>query len=342
MYAKGRVLIVGGGVGTISNSAEMINLTLGNSATWQSAGAMQYPRKHCNATLLPTGQVLVTGGTQSEGVNEYSAVLPAELWTPPTTTGTGTWQTLAPMQVPRLYHSTAVLLPDGRVLCTGGGEGAEFLNHPDYEVFSPPYLFSANPRPQIAAAPVAVKYNQQFSVTLAANVAISKARWIRLGSVTHAIDMNQRGCDLTFSQNGTALTITPPASADDWCPPGHYMLFLVSTAGVPSVSLIQSVSASNCATPTTLVLTPTTLSSTGCTTQMRVTATGQNLGAVFHWQLDGVSITGTANTLNFSQGLNYPSKSRHRVGVSVTPTCGGVPITAEIIVTSYFPDCLPD
>ena len=70
-------------------------------------GSLQYPRRYPNATVLPEGKVLATGG--SSGQNDASvAVLPAEMWDP----ATGSWTTMASMQVPRLYHSSAVLLPD--------------------------------------------------------------------------------------------------------------------------------------------------------------------------------------------------------------------------------------
>ena len=349
MYAKGKILIAGGDVssGTHTSSAQWLDLTA-TTPVWRSAGQMQYKRMHLNTTLLPDGKVLVTGGNQSGTVNEYEAVLPAELWTPPATgtTGTGSWQTLAPMQVPRLYHSTAVLLPDGRVLSTGGGAGGGFENHPDYEVFSPPYLFSGPPRPQITAAPVAIKYGQSFQVTIDPTVPvanIAQVRLVRLSSVTHSFNMNQRGVDLTISsRSGTTLTIAPPTSADDWCPPGHYMLFAVSSAGVPSVARILSISSNTCLP--SLTLTPSTLSTTGCVSQMRVTAAGQNLGSTFYWTVDGVPVPGNASTYNFQQGLNSPNKYQHRIAVSVLPGagCGTIPVTAEIAVTSYFPTCLPD
>jgi galactose oxidase len=353
MYAKGKILIVGGGLvnGTNTSSAEWIDLTAG-TPIWRSAGQMQYPRMHPNATLLPNGQVLVTGGNREPTINEHAAVLPAEVWTPPTTaTGTGTWQTLAPMQIPRLYHATAVLLPDGRVLSAGGGQGADFITHKDYEVFSPPYLFSTAPRPAFASAPVAVRYGQSFNVQMApdpatmAPIPISKVRMIRLSSVTHAINMSQLGLTLSFGSFGNTLGISPPTSAEDWCPPGHYLLFAESTAGVPSEGRIVHISASNCSTPTTLTLAvdpqPRT---TDCTVTRIVRATGQNIspGAVFNWTIDGVPVAGNGPTCTFTQGLNYPDKSQQRIAVSVVPTCDDVAVTANTLVVSYFPDCTPD
>ena len=80
MYAKGRILIVGGtGLNNQSTpTAEWIDLTA-TTPVWRTAGTMQFARQHLNATLLPTGQVLITGGSRTSTNYEYDAVLPAEL-----------------------------------------------------------------------------------------------------------------------------------------------------------------------------------------------------------------------------------------------------------------------
>jgi hypothetical protein len=104
---------------------------------------MTFPRCSQNTTLLPDGTVLVTGGAvDSVGTDVANAVYPVELWSP----ATETWTTLASMNAPRLYHSEALLLPDGRVLISGGGR---FYDYPDpndqlnAEFFAPPYLQSS-------------------------------------------------------------------------------------------------------------------------------------------------------------------------------------------------------
>ena len=75
------------------------------------------PRYH-NLTLLPDGTVLASGGgARSDGVDLTKSVLPAEIWNP----DTETWTTVDSLTNGRLYHSTALLLPDGRVLMAGGG-----------------------------------------------------------------------------------------------------------------------------------------------------------------------------------------------------------------------------
>ena len=85
---------------------------------WTEAAPMKYRRAYHTLTVLPDGKVLATGGQNAtDGVDETTGVLPAEMWDP----DTDTWTTMASSRRPRLYHSSAVLLPDGRVLLAGGG-----------------------------------------------------------------------------------------------------------------------------------------------------------------------------------------------------------------------------
>jgi hypothetical protein len=241
MYNRGQIALIGGTRGGgVTPTIELIDLTTA-SPQFRFGTSMRFSRHHVNSTLLPDGTVLVTGGTTANDTNDANGVLPAEIWTPPAlgTTGGGSWATMAAMSTPRLYHSTAVLLPDGRVLSAGGGQGGGFMDHRDAEIFSPPYLFRG-PRPQLTAAPQAVRYGQAFAVSTPNAAAIAKVTWIRLSSVTHSINMNQRINYLPFTASSTGLTLTAPATAND-CPPGHYMLFLVDANGVPSVARIVSI-----------------------------------------------------------------------------------------------------
>lgn len=233
MYLPGKILIVGGG-GLDSNSApnstaEVIDLNQ-TSPSWRLSQPMQYRRRHLNATLLPTGEVLVTGGTSAAGFNNPAgSVHAAELWNP----DTEQWTTLASNQVDRVYHSTSLLLPDGRVLHSGSGE-SRAPNQLNYEIFSPPYLFKGM-RPTISSAPAAVGYGQIFPVATPDAANITRVSWIRLGSVTHAFDQNQRFSQLPFTQSTDGLLVTAPGSGN-LAPPGHYLLFILDGSGVPSVA----------------------------------------------------------------------------------------------------------
>jgi Domain of unknown function (DUF1929)/F5/8 type C domain/Glyoxal oxidase N-terminus/Kelch motif len=239
MYDSGKVMILGGG--TPTNTVEVIDLNVPRPS-WRYVGSMAFLRRHVNATILPDGKVLATGGTSSPGfLDATGAVFAAEMWDP----ATETWSTMASMQVKRLYHSTALLLPDGRVLSAGGGMPPDTAHsdtdHSDAEIYSPPYLFKGA-RPAITSAPATINYGQNFVVQTPDAAGITKVTLIRLPSVTHSFNQNQRINKLSFSQVSGGLNVTAPANAN-LCPPGHYMLFILNGNGVPSVASIVNVAA---------------------------------------------------------------------------------------------------
>lgn len=237
MFEDGRILLAGGGAPT--NFTQTISLTR-DPAVWQSAGFMQFERRQLNATLLPDGKVLVTGGTRIGFSDPAGAVYAAEMWDP----DTSAWTTLASASRPRLYHSTAVLLPDGRVL-TGGGGGLRppdhSLDEPTIEIYSPPYLFKG-PRPTITSAPSVVNHGSTIFVATPDAAGISKVTLVKLSSVTHAFNQNQRINTLSFVREAGGLTVRIPTTGN-LCPPGHYMLFIVNSNGVPSVASMVQVTA---------------------------------------------------------------------------------------------------
>jgi len=241
MYDAGKILLVGGGAPTAT--AEVIDLNAGAAASWRFVSSMAVARRQSNATILADRRVLVTGGTNSAGFNAAptsDAVLAAELWDP----ATEQWKTLARMTHYRLYHSTALLLPDARVLSVGSGQPAATGLTDDYtaEIYSPPYLFNADgtdaARPVITLAPTVVAYGQAFTVQTPSPTTVSKVTWISLASVTHSFNQNQRALPLAFAVGGaSALSATAPARAA-LAPPGYYLLFIIDNRGVPSVARI--------------------------------------------------------------------------------------------------------
>jgi hypothetical protein len=191
---------------------------------------MAYARKHANATVLPDGKVLVTGGSGSAAFNDGAgAVLAAETWDP----ATGAWTTMASMRVKRVYHSTAILLPDGRVLSAGGTAGTNgVVNNRDAEIYSPPYLFKGD-RPEITGGPVSVKRGDTVWFGTRDAREIRAARLVRPSAVTHVTDVEQRSIKLDFIPNGDGLDVTIPHGSG-LVPSGWYMLFLTDSNGAPS------------------------------------------------------------------------------------------------------------
>ena len=233
MYLPGKILYVGGG-DPPTNTAEVIDLNQPNP-TWAYTGSMAYNRRQINGTLLPTGDVLVTGGTGAPGFNNAAgAVHAAELWSPTT----GSWTTLASNAVIRMYHSTSLLLPDGRVLHTGSGDGNNQPRELSYELYSPPYLFRGA-RPSLTGfTPTVVGYGQTVRVETPDGASVTQVTFVHTGSVTHAFDQAARLVPLAFSPVSGGLSVTLPASRTA-APPGPYMLFLVNGNGVPSIGRIM-------------------------------------------------------------------------------------------------------
>ena len=238
MYDVGKVLEVGGSDPPTA-TAETIDLTAATPA-WTSTGNMHFARRQHNAVILPDGKVFIVGGSSGSGFDDSTnPVLPTEMWDP----STGQFTEMASIAVYRGYHSTALLLPDGRVLSAGGNVGGT-----NAQVFSPPYL-SAGARPTISLAPAGVGYGETVFVGTPDASTISEVTWLRTGSTTHTFDQSQRFMPLSFTQASGGLNVTMPASGNI-APPGYYLLFLLNSSGVPSVAKIIQISAGGATTGT--------------------------------------------------------------------------------------------
>ncbi len=215
-------------------------------ATWTTRQDMGAPRVNHNLTILPTGQVLVNGGTQkvNNDGNEQPVFTP-QLWNPTNKTWsafTGTYA-LAPDNTIRGYHSNAILLPDGRVLSSSGasytsGDSAD-LDSKRVTIFCPPYLFDANgnlkSRPTLVSAPDSIDYGTSFAIEMSTSATIVNVCLIKPAASTHAFNQDQRYLPLTFEACDNWLSVTAPASAR-WAPPGDYMLFIVRSDNMPSIA----------------------------------------------------------------------------------------------------------
>ncbi len=221
-----KVMAIGGQANTGAPTATVEILdTSQPQPQWRYTAPMNFPRIHANAVTLPDGQVLVVGGGAA---GKYDGpVTAAELYDPVAET----WTVMGSQQGGRMYHATALLLPDGRVLSAGQDSGGYATMG---EIFSPPYLFKG-PRPTIASAPSTTGYGESFSFTSPQAGDLGKVALIRPGSVTHTVDTDQRYVGLDFTTSGDTVTVTGPANGNI-APPGYYMLFAVDSAGVPSVA----------------------------------------------------------------------------------------------------------
>jgi len=146
------------------------------------------------------------------------------------------------MSEARTYHSTALLLPDGNVLVAGGGQGGgpSIPSHTTADLYSPSYMFRG-PRPRLGVTPAILHYGKPFNVTSDDAASVRSVSLLRLGSVTHAFNENQRFNRLQFSLASPGLLTIHGPESRNICPPGHYMLFLLNSNNVPSVARIVRV-----------------------------------------------------------------------------------------------------
>lgn len=253
-YSPGLTLVTGGGSETVNGIAVPTNTAViidTRSGVVQAtpAASMSFRRRQHNLTILADGSLLATGGMYETGdglINLSKAVFAAERWDP----NTNSWATLSSAQVVRQYHSTAMLLPDGRVLTGGGGicgscQAQGYLRK-DMEIFSPPYLFAKDGSGNLAVRPVVTNAPQQITISTTFQIStpqassIQKAALVRLGAPTHSQDQGQRYIPLSFTAGAGILTIDGPLNPAE-APPGYYMLFILDAAGVPAVAPIIQV-----------------------------------------------------------------------------------------------------
>jgi hypothetical protein len=300
MYDEGKILVTGGSIIrglAATNTGVLIDLNSGVKV--EAATPMRFRRAHHNTVVLPTGEVLAIGGnnsgkqftdgsgftdpfreydpnvaTQGKGTNANyrwntdiatESVLVAELFDP----AKNAWRDLGEMTVPRNYHSVGILLQDGRVLAAGGGLCGDFgglitnvkCNHPNGQIFEPPYLFKPNGdpanRPEIGSLDLdtggvsgtfRANYGSPFNVTmgkLGDGSSITRFSMIKLSAVTHSINTDVRYLEYSvkkgnLSGSGNTYQITLTGNRNILTP-GYYFLFAINDQGVPSEAKVVQV-----------------------------------------------------------------------------------------------------
>lgn len=250
MYAPGRILRCGGGSNTYGekpgpqtqakNAAAVIDIN-GATPTYKKRPSMPLSLHWANATVLADGDVVVTGGSavpnDLTGMNTSALLWKAD-------TGSWTQGAQSTPNVARLYHSIALLLPDGSVLCGGGGAPGPQTNL-NVEIYYPPYLFTSAgtfaTRPTITSTPASITYGQSFGVGATSSAGIKRVTFIKTASVTHSCNFEQRFIELSFTSAFGGVQAQAPSSAA-LAPPGNYLLFVIDKQGVPSVATIVQIS----------------------------------------------------------------------------------------------------
>lgn len=258
VYDKDKFIVIGGGPYP-DDAVETINMA-DTTPAWTPVANMGNRRRWHNSTILPDGKVLVTGGTQGDGefnnTCDQNAIKQAEIWTPG---NPGTWTPMASASRMRIYHSAAVLLPDGRVFTGGTSEfdpdgtysdlsgtiscpGID--NDSSVEIYSPPYLFNSDGtpvsnRPVISSGDDPVYYGQNHEYKVSNPGSEPKMNLVKLPSVTHAFNHSQGFYKLTTTLvDSTTVRITLPSNRNELVP-GHYMMFLLNGNKVSVAKIIR-------------------------------------------------------------------------------------------------------
>jgi len=210
-----------------------------NSVGWQEKSP-HHKRFLCDSVILPDGKILVTNGAEKGTADKNQvAVMKIELFDPENETWTNTGNEL---EKPRLYHGTAILLPNGTVLVAGstGHNFPSAIFNPEkhfeheIEIITPPYLENNPTRPEITNDLNSLQYDETFQITTD-TPNIDKVSLIRVSSTTHNNNMDQRCLFLhILEKSGNTIKLQSPKDAS-WAPPGYYMLFAVNDNGIPSI-----------------------------------------------------------------------------------------------------------
>ena len=183
MYRPGKILQVGGGWWANgggpagARAGFTVDISGGTADPVVTAtDPMKYGRHWASSTVMPDGKVLVTGGSRdNNGQGGY--VTNPEIWDPEAASGSQWTEVDVPEEHARLYHSTALLLPDGRIMVGGGGAPGPH-NYTDVQYYSPTYLFDGNQpatRPVVSNAPKKIGYDGTFS--LSSDKPVSASPW---------------------------------------------------------------------------------------------------------------------------------------------------------------------
>ncbi|KAI8556741.1 hypothetical protein RHMOL_Rhmol05G0278200 [Rhododendron molle] len=213
---------------------------------------MPLVRNMGDMVMLPTGDVIIINGAQagSQGFGlATNPCLTPVLYQPNLPLGSR-FTMLNPGTVPRLYHSTANLLPDGRILLAGSNSHYYYSFDGEYptelriEAFSPGYLAANNVnfQPVVVKAPKIVGYGKFFKVYIKVPILVGgtvEVNFVSAPFTTHSFSQGQRLVKLSVTgakRDGTMYKIwctSPPNGMV--APPSYYMMFVVND-GVPSLA----------------------------------------------------------------------------------------------------------
>ena len=312
MYQPGKILAVGG-KGDSNNDTVIIDLNSGNPSVRSVSKPSESGRIWSDTIVLPNGHVMIVGGSKSDNKIDGVADNP-EIWDP----ATEKWTKMKSSDTPRLYHSTAMLLKDGRILVAGGGAPGPLVNT-NAEIYTPPYLYNSSgslaSRPTISSAPDEAPYNSDVSVSHPSSNAISRVTLVKTGAVTHSFNMEQRFLELDFDDTSTGVSVKMPSSAN-LAPPGYYLLHLIDNQGVPSKAHIIRLSSTAVldTDPFPVGNADSATSTSGNAITIDVLANDIGSGKVLvtpnAWSMNGGSVSLTSNKIRYQPKSGYNGQDK--------------------------------
>jgi hypothetical protein len=254
---KARILLVGGSTSLNPNQetpatdqTEIFEFNPADpegSLGWQLSEKTSKIRFLTDSLILPDGTIMVTSGAaRGESDHNHDPVREIELFDPlEPDPGKKKWRVIGSIQKDRLYHCTAVLLPDGRVV-VAGSIGHKWPPPPEanekaIEIVEPPYMkIAGSSRPAVEGVPAEILYDSNFEIKTATQAdEVASIALLRLSSTTHNNNMDQRyiGLAVISRRGNNVLEIKSPKDSS-FAPPGYYMLFLLDHNRIPSVGKI--------------------------------------------------------------------------------------------------------
>jgi hypothetical protein len=248
VLADGRALAIGVTRGP-NNNTTMGEIYDPDTETWTLTSNPGLVRLQTEVVQLPDGRIFVGGGETEAVVPPVDDVLGIVRWCDLYDPNSDSWRRVADMTWHREYHGVTLLIPDGRVVMTGGTR-IKFQVGPtsaDIEAFSPPYLFRGI-RPNIVnISSGELPRGSQVRVELALETELTSLVLMGTQTTTHWVDGGvPRRLVLPVEQTGVMVTAVLPASPNV-VPLGHYLLFAM-VDDIPSVARIVKIgqSAGNC------------------------------------------------------------------------------------------------
>ncbi len=226
VLADGRAVALGVVSGPNGNSV-MGEIYDPGTETWTLTSNPGLVRYQTEVVQLPDGKIMVAGGETEVDPAPVPDVLGIVRWCDLYDPAADSWRRVADMSVYREYHAVTLLVPDGRVLTTGGTR-IKFQVGPtsaDIEAYSPPYLFRGV-RPRITGvSSIAAVRGDLITLTITPETEITTVVLMGVQSTTHWVDGGiPRRLVLPVSQTGTTVDVVLPVDPNV-LPLGHYMLF---------------------------------------------------------------------------------------------------------------------